>query len=88
MKFKVNKRKRVKINLIKLWDIKNENYGGELWLGGFIKIFTEECGLVKTSNRTTRYRDWLGGITTVNEIYYFKIVDEKKYFLGKIKYGF
>lgn len=88
MKFKVDKRKRVKISLNKLWDINRENYSNDLWLGEFIKLFSEECGLVKTSNRTTRIRDWLAGITIVNEIYYFKIIDEKKYFLGKIKYGF
>lgn len=88
MKFKINNSKRIRILKTILFKIKREHdsFADEPWFNVFVKKFADECGLEKTSTRTSRGRTWKYG-TNTNDIYFFKIVDRQKYLLAKIKYG-
>jgi hypothetical protein len=76
MEFKINKQKRVRIPISKLYELKR--YSREQNFFIFLWSFEEESGLKGTSTRVTRFQ---------NVIYFFKIVDTKKYMLAKIKHG-
>ena len=84
MDFKVDTRKRFRIHETKLWEIKSaDNHSDENeWFSLFVKRFGEECGLLKTSVKGTRF------FSLYKRTYFFKIIDKHKFFLAKIKYGF
>ncbi len=77
MDFKIDTRKRVKINLNKLFELKKETNHDYLYQ--FLKEFCDNTGLRSTSSRWSKSKR--------NHIYYFQILDKKKYMLGKIMYG-
>ena len=83
MDFKVDTRKRFRIHETKLWEIKStDNHSDENeWFSLFVKRFGEECGLLKTSVKGTRF------FSLYKRTYLFKIIDKQKFFLAKIKYG-
>ncbi len=75
MDFKINKRVRIKINVNKLFELKNEtNYE---YLYQFLSEFCQNSGLKRTSVQFKNGK----------RLYYFQILDKNKYFLAKINYG-
>jgi hypothetical protein len=78
MESKINTKKRIQIHVTDLWPIKREYYDDEAWFNVFVKKFSDDSGIEKTSVRSTRTRKM---------VYYFKIVDKHKWLLAKIKYG-
>jgi len=78
MEFKIDPKKRVKIKVDKIIQLKKQfNYE---FLSNFLNCFCLESGLRHTSRRYSR----IARCT----VYYFQITDKQKYMLGKIKYGF
>jgi len=76
MAFKINKQKRVRIPISKLYELKRDSREHNFFI--FLRSFEEESGLKKSSTRLTRFQ---------HMTYLFKIVDTKKYMLAKIKHG-
>ena len=84
MEFKINTRKRIRILkdvLLKIW---REQNNPDEWFSTFIRDFSAECGLQKTSviGKNSYFSK-----RRKKETYLFKIVDKHKFFLAKIKYG-
>lgn len=78
MDFKINKKTRVKITVDDLRELR-ESHGYEtIWQ--FRIEFEKESGLELTCRRFIESKRTF--------VYYFKVLDKNKYFLGKIKYGF
>jgi hypothetical protein len=76
MRFKFNKRLRVKIRYLFLKDLK-DSLGLNINTDKFVLEFKKEAGLEHTSNR------WAND----GYYYYFKVIDKQKYLVAKIKYG-
>jgi hypothetical protein len=77
MDFKIDTRKRVKITIQQLGQIKRDsNYN---YFADFLNSFCTESGLSVTSRRWSYKHKGI--------VYYFKILNKQKYMLGKIKYG-
>ena len=85
MEFKINTKKRIQIHATDLWPIKRAYYNDEVWFEVFVKNFAVDSGLEKTSVRTKRV--YFNGKRTTKAVYYFKIVDKKKWMLNKLKHG-
>ena len=81
----MNTKKRVQIHTSDLWPIKRAYYDDEAWFNVFVKKFSDDSGLEKTSVRIKHV--YVNHLTTIKQVYYFKIVDKHKYLLAKIKYG-
>jgi hypothetical protein len=78
---KITDKTRVKISWSDIKQIKETYYKTYNSTGQFIdNQFRNETGLKKTSNRYVSAKDGYN-------LYYFRIVDEQKYMLAKIKYG-
>jgi hypothetical protein len=85
MEFKINIRKRIRILkdvLLKIW--REHSNPEHEWFSTFIRDFSAECGLQKTSviGKNSYFSK-----RRKKETYLFKIVDKQKFFLAKIKYG-
>ena len=78
MDFKINKKTRVKITVDNLREFKNQH--GYQGLNEFRIHFEKESGLQLTCRRFIESKRTF--------VYYFKVLDKNKFFLGKIKYGF
>lgn len=85
MDSKINTKKRIQIYATDLWPIKRAYYDDEAWFEVFVKTFSDDSGLEKTS--VQRKKSYIKHSSTTKEVYYFKIVDKQKWFLAKIKYG-
>lgn len=86
MDFKINTKKRVRIIRDVLFKImKEQNNPAHEWFSVFVRDFSIECGLQKTS--IIGKNSALYGGRKGRETYLFKIVDKQKYLLSKIKYG-
>lgn len=77
MAFKINKKTRILIPMIRIHELKQE-HGDYRWLYEFLSIFTKEAGLRLTSFKRRN---------CINEGIYFSVEDKHKYLLAKIKYG-
>lgn len=77
MNFKFNKNTRVKITVARLLDLREE-YGYHS-LNEFRIHLEKDSGMQMTCRRFI--------ISERTFVYYFKIIDNNKFFLAKIKYG-
>jgi len=85
MEFKINTKKRIQIYATDLWPIKRAYYDKETWFDTFVRYFAADSGLEKTSVR--RKRVYIKHKSTTTVVYYFKIVDKKKWVFARLKYG-
>jgi hypothetical protein len=74
MEFKFNKQTRIKIPMRVLGRFRNED---NTYIS--VRQFAAEVGLRMTSSRYNKLKR--------DTIYYFELIDQKKYMLAKIMYG-
>jgi hypothetical protein len=74
MEFKFNSKTRIKIPMRVLGRFRNED---NTYIN--VRQFAAEVGLRMTSSRFNKFKR--------DRIYYFELIDQKKYMLAKIMYG-